>query len=296
MKRHRAPFSLVPRSPDLLYGDVETGGGNIDLPVLELPGGNRPLVSLAGLELENTAPSGMAERIVRSAFRPLLEHHTIYQVTRRPGLPEGFTTRDMANECASWLTHSFDGPVDLLGISTGGEVAQFVAADHPHLVKKVVVSDSAYALGEEARALLPSMIERARAGDAAGAMLDVAKYLDMNAVQRLLLSVAGKKLIKEPADPNDFIVTLAADGSHDSREALPSIEAPALVIGGTKDFFYPEELIRRTAELIPNATLKLYEGAGHPVAKTRRKQWLQEVSSFLEARDPVSSASPSGTS
>ena len=46
-------------------------------------------------------------------------------------------------------------------------------------------------------------------------------------------------------------------------EALPRITVPVLLIGGDEDAYFPEGLTRETADLIPNCTLRLYQGKGH---------------------------------
>jgi pimeloyl-ACP methyl ester carboxylesterase len=41
----------------------------------------------------------------------------------------------------------------VIGVSTGGSIAQYFAADHPDLVRRLVIHSSAYALSDEARRL-----------------------------------------------------------------------------------------------------------------------------------------------
>jgi pimeloyl-ACP methyl ester carboxylesterase len=54
------------------------------------------------------------------------------------------------------------------------------------------------------------------------------------------------------------------------------------VIAGTADFFYPESIVRETAERIPNATLRLYDGVGHAVSKTHKRRFEDDVLAFLD--------------
>jgi pimeloyl-ACP methyl ester carboxylesterase len=91
----------------------------------------------------------------------------------------------------------------------------------------------------------------------------------------------GKRMMKEPADASDYVATLEADLAHDSAEVLPQISAPTLVIAGTRDFFYPEPILRETAQRIPDATLRLYDGVGHAVGKTHKRRFEDDVLAFL---------------
>jgi pimeloyl-ACP methyl ester carboxylesterase len=253
----------------------------VELPHARLPGGPRTLLVLEGLTLENKAPTGRALWLLRWAYKRYTRDYTVYQVARRPGLPTGATIRDMAGDYARWAQGRFDGPVDVIGFSTGGEIAQYLAADHGQLVGRLVLSDTGYRLGEDAKALLRAARDKAARGRAAEAQADVAAHMDFGRLGGALVRLLGRRMMKQPADPSDYIATLDADLAHDATEALPKISAPTLVIAGTRDFFYPERILRETAEPIPDATLRLYDGVGHPVGKTHKRRFEDDVLAFL---------------
>lgn len=56
------------------------------------------------------------------------------------------------------------------------------------------------------------------------------------------------------------------------REALASARVPALVGWGDRDPFFSVSIGRRTAELIPGARFRLYEGAGHFLPEERPRE------------------------
>jgi pimeloyl-ACP methyl ester carboxylesterase len=85
-------------------------------------------------------------------------------------LPGGTTAEDYA----SWIEARFERPVDVIGFSTGGEVAQYFAADHGELVRRLVLSDTGCRLGEDAKALLRAARDKAAQGRAAEAHADIA--------------------------------------------------------------------------------------------------------------------------
>jgi pimeloyl-ACP methyl ester carboxylesterase len=121
---------------------MTTDHSMVELPHARLSGGPRTLLVLEGLTLENKAPTGRALRLLRWAYKRYTRAYTVYQVARRPGLPAGATTRDMAGDYAQWAQAKFDGPVDVIGFSTGGEIAQYFAANHGQLVRRLVLSDT----------------------------------------------------------------------------------------------------------------------------------------------------------
>jgi pimeloyl-ACP methyl ester carboxylesterase len=96
-----------------------------------------------------------------------------------------------------------------------------------------------------------------------------------------VVKLLGKRLMKEPDDASDYIATIEADLGHDATDALARIAAPTLVVAGSRDFFYPDPIVRETAERIPQATLRLYDGVGHAVAKTHKRRFEDDVLGFL---------------
>ena len=65
------------------------------------------------------------------------------------------------------------------------------------------------------------------------------------------------------------------------RDELPAITPPTLLIGGGAASPVPQELLARTAALIPDATLVTIEGAGHAVHQTKPAEFLAAVLPFL---------------
>jgi non-heme chloroperoxidase len=61
-----------------------------------------------------------------------------------------------------------------------------------------------------------------------------------------------------------LLATLTVNADVDMRAELQKIQVPALIIHGDQDASAPIELTgRKTAELIPAASLTVYPGAGH---------------------------------
>ena len=58
-----------------------------------------------------------------------------------------------------------------------------------------------------------------------------------------------------------------------------------MVIGGTKDQFASEEYYRKTAELIPNAHLELFEGKTHTVPVERLFEIKKIIKNFLHVKN-----------
>ena len=118
------------------------------LPFNRFGGGPRPLAIFQGLIFENKPQSGLMNRM----YNFLGKDYTAYSVLRKPGLPRGYSLADMANDYATMIRDEFGGPVDVIGISTGGSIVQQFAADHPDLVRRLVIHSSAHTLSGAAKA------------------------------------------------------------------------------------------------------------------------------------------------
>lgn len=151
----------------------------------------------------------------------------------------------------------FRGPVDVLGISTGGSIALQLAADRPDLVRRLVVAGAACRLSEHGREFQRQTARLSAAGDRRGlSRMQAPDVTDSPFGQRiagLLLGLAGPLFIGRSWDPSDMIATIEAEDTLDLRGRLHEISASTLVIGGGRDRFYPRELFRETADGIPVA-------------------------------------------
>jgi pimeloyl-ACP methyl ester carboxylesterase len=213
-------------------------------------------------------------------LRGLEDSYRIYIVSRKPGLPSGYSLKDMSDDYAVMIKNELGGAADIIGVSTGGAIAQHFAIDYPDLVKRLVLVMTGCRLTEQGEALQREVAELARKGKrrAAYALLSTAivrkgigKYLF-----KWFMGMMGPLMI--PADPSDGIVEIEAEDGYDLSDQLGGIRAETLVIGGEEDFFYP---VREAAEKIPNARLVLYPNLGHNAMFVRSRQFGHEIKAFL---------------
>jgi pimeloyl-ACP methyl ester carboxylesterase len=236
------------------------------LPYNRLGHGPRPLVVFQGLQFEKKPQTGPLFQI----YKFLGEEYTVYIVLRKPGMPQGYTMQNMANDYAVMIKEEFGGPVDVIGLSTGGSIAQHFAADHPDLVRRLVIHSNAYVLSDETKKLQLGVgrLAEQRQWAKAYAVLTEPFFPNKGGLKYLfrpivwLVSVL-MVFLEKPKDPSDLVVTVEAEDKHDFKDRLAEIKAPTLIVAGDKDPFYPETLFRQTAEGIPYARLILYPGMGH---------------------------------
>src|SRR5262249_1310054 len=109
------------------------------LPALAGGKGDTPLLYLGGLLPAAGVDSPVARRGAEFSARPVSDMRRVIYVNRRGGLPRGMTMAEMAAEHAQAIGALDVGPVDVVGVSTGGSIAQQLAADHPQAVRRLVL-------------------------------------------------------------------------------------------------------------------------------------------------------------
>ena len=203
-------------------------------------------------------------------IRKLNPFFTIYQVRRRPGLPEGYTIKDMADDYAVMIRDELEGPVDIMGLSTGGTIAQQFAADHGELVKKLVLAMTGCKLNENGKRLQLGVAELVKNGKlrSAAVLMSTALFTGVKGFcMKPVFWLMGGMMFNSAAGPADGLVEIAAEDAFDFSDRLNEIKTPTLIIGGDKDFFYD---IKDTAKKFPSADLVLYPGIGHMAVMKRQ--------------------------
>ena len=253
------------------------------IPYLRFGDGPRTMLFFAGGP-GNLVPSGFGASGFVRGMRPFTDEYTIYLVTRKSGLPEGYTTRDMSDDYAQLVRGEFGGHVDLvLGASYGGLIAQHFAADHPEMFGHLVIVMSAHVISDEAKRIdtrYAELINERRDRDAMALRADAAFTGVARRLMAGILWLFGKPLLGKIDDTfrRDVVIEAQAEVHHDASEALGRITAPVLIVGGTDDFAFPLEALEEMHRLIPGSELKVYEG-GHTVAFLD-KRFVRDVSEF----------------
>ena len=278
------------RSDDGTSGEnpaTETGTFLGEFPYVRLGDGAENLAILPGITLDNAPPSRFAAWTYRLGFGRFARNYKVYVINRRRGMPPGYTTRDMASDYARVMESEL-GPSHVMGFSTGGEIAQYVALDHPEMVRSLALIVSASRLSEEGRRVCERWRNLTREGRWRELRADMASATvtgeTNKRLARAFMNVFGRFALGAPSDPSDFLITLKADLVHDTTGRLAEISAPTLIVGGSEDPFFSESLLRETAEGIPDAALRVYEGVGHGVPKERKRRYEDDALAFLDGR------------
>jgi len=205
-------------------------------------------------------------------------------MSRKSALPEGYTTRDMAEDYAMVIRDEFNGePQDVMGTSYGGLIAQHLAADHPELVRRLIIAMSVYRFSEEGNEMDLKSAQLLSEGKKREALKALYPILECGRIKKafmkFFMGYIAPLVWSRPDNPSDLLVEGKAEMAHNTKNRLSEIKAPTLVIAGDQDYYCPAELLRETVEGIPNAKLVLYEGKGHMAAMG--KEFDEDVLEFL---------------
>jgi len=260
--------------------EAPSGHTRNGLPYNRLGDGPDVLVVFQGLTFENAPMHGLEARFTMPMYSFLSPDYTVFVVNRRKGLPPDCTIKDMADDYAEMIEQEFGGPVDVIGLSTGGSVCQEFAADHPDLVRKLVIHSSAYKLGPAGKDGQLQARDFAREGRWKRVGAAMMEFVLPPVWYRGALISVGSLLIAlgAPGDPSDMIATIDAEDRFDFHERLGEISAPTLLVAGANDPAYTPELFRETAAGIPDCRLVLYPGVGHPA---KGRQFERDVLAFF---------------
>ncbi|WP_066517391.1 alpha/beta fold hydrolase [Curtobacterium ammoniigenes] len=250
------------------------------------PGGT-PVLFIPGIRLNGEGRTRLGRLLQRAALVPLSWSVPVWLLRRDLLLRSGFTRErpvsleTIADEAAVAISQQFGSAIDVVGESTGGSIALLLAARHPDIVRRLVVVSSAARMsdaGQEAQKLAVRALRNGRFTAAAVRMLVTGIRWPAHApLTRLAAWFVGVAVTTESA--RDAADLMEAEDGYDLRTELDRIRARTLLVGGSRDGFYPPDLIDETARLIPSAdsVILLRRGhlsatAGHRVRSQIRRQ------------------------
>ena len=198
------------------------------------------------------------------AYRKLCSDFKVYVFSRKNKLPEGYTTRDMARDLVTVMKKLGIYQVDVMGISQGGMIAQYVAIDYPEMVRNLILTVTLSRQNHQEQLVARRWIKMAKADNYKGIITETAelsyseKYLKK---YRLLYPVLG--ILGKPKDFRRFVIQAESCLQHDAFDELKKIQSPTLVIGGECDHIVGGDASRELAATIRNSELYMYPSLSH---------------------------------
>ena len=210
-------------------------------------------------------------------YREYAKAYRVYVFSRRNALPEGFTIRDMADDLKGAMDALGLRRADVLGVSQGGMIAQYLAAAYPEAVGRLALAVTAAWANHTVQAAAGPWAE---SGDYGRIVTDTAERMYSEKTLRKyrplypILARTGR-----PRSLDRFLIQARACLGHDARGELGRIQCPTLVLGGARDRVVGD-VSAELAGLIPGAERYVYPELGHGAYEEAR-DFNRRVLDFL---------------
>lgn len=173
-----------------------------------------------------------------------------------------YSIEDHADDLIGLARHVGIKKAVVCGLSVGGLIAQSVYLKKPELVRKIVLSNTAHKIGTSD--MWASRIAAAEEGGVepiADSVLE--RWFTKDFHDRRKTDLAGYRNMLVRQDRGGYAATCGAIRDADFTATVPGIKVPVLCIAGDEDGSTPPDVVRATAEMIPNARFEVIEGCGH---------------------------------
>ena len=100
--------------------------------------GNKILVMIPGIGESLTSFKGLASPLALM-YRKFAKEYKVYIFSRRTKLPDVFSTKDMADDVIKTMEALNIEKADLVGVSQGGMISQYVAINAPEKINKLIL-------------------------------------------------------------------------------------------------------------------------------------------------------------
>lgn len=234
--------------------------GNTVMDYITFGEGEKPLVLIPGLSFKTVKKFAEAFSFM---YRIFGKDYTVYAFDRKRQLPIGYTVKNMADDLAQAMHTIGIEKADVVGISQGGMIAQYLTLDHPQLVSKLVLCVTMSRLNDTARGVISDWVRLAVNDDYEGIAEDMLKVVYSDAYVKKfgkyfpLISRFGK-----PKDMGQFAIRARACLTCNCYERLEEITCPVFVIGAKNDLVLTGEASEEIAEKL-GCEYYMYEDMGH---------------------------------
>lgn len=242
-------------------GVLEFDGTDMDY--ISFGNGSKYLIMIPGLGDGLKTVKGMALPF-SVMYKCFTEEYTVFSFSRKNKLEDGNSTKDMAADIAKAMELLGIPKADVLGVSQGGMISQYLAIDFPEKVNKLVLAVTISKPNDTVKGVVGSWIEMAKSGNHNGIYADMIekiyseKYQKRNRLFLPVMSMFGK-----PKDFSRFIIMAKACITHNSYDELEKIKCPTMIIGGKCDKIVTGKASEEIAEKISDSEIFMYDDLGH---------------------------------
>lgn len=253
---------------------------NTEMDYITFGSGSEILVLISGLNLSDARGSALA---LAYMYRIFAKDYKVYCFDRKKEIPEGYTVEDIASDIAYAMKSLNLKAASVFGVSQGGMIAQYLALNHPQLVKNLVLPVTLSRTNDTVLEVVNGWVSMAERGLYEEIVKDMVQKLYSDAYikkYRLILPVVVK--FPKPKNPQRFITLAKSCLTCNTYEMLEKIQCPVLVLGGSKDKIVTGAASTEIAQKL-NCEIYMYENLGHS-AYEEAKDFNRRVFDFLSEK------------
>jgi pimeloyl-ACP methyl ester carboxylesterase len=199
---------------------------------------------------------------------------------------------ELARDAAALLDRLGIERAHVLGASLGGFVAQELALARPNLVDRLVLVCTSHGgrggerMSPRALAVMFGLGSMSPEGAARRGLKVATSAAYRTRRPEEFDALVQERLARSPS-LSSYLRQAMAGANFDASRRVHDIVAPTLVIHGSDDQYVPVANAQALAWAIPDAELRVLDGAGHLVFIERAEEVNGEVTSFLlESQEP----------
>ena len=230
---------------------------------------------------------GTTLRMWDAQVAPFTQHFRLVRYDRRghgkSGVPKGpYTMERLGRDVLAVLDGLGVKKVNWCGLSMGGMVGQWLGANAPERVERLVLTNtSSFFPDKNGWNERLKLVEEK--GIAAFAAPNMARWFTKGFLEREPQKVAGIQAMFAATPLEGYLACGAAVRDMDHRDLLPRIKAPTLVIAGKHDGATPPEANEYISNHIPGAKFALVDAA-HLSNIEQSEAYTKAVLAFLLAK------------
>lgn len=237
--------------------------GNTDMYYVAFGEGQKTLVVLPGLSDGLWTVNGKAW-LLAGSYKNFFKDYTVYMFSRKNNLPKDYSIKEMADDQAMAMKNLGIEKAIVMGVSQGGMVSQFLAANYPDLVEKLILVVTAPYANDIIKSVVTKWIDMTSNDTHTNLMIDTAEKVytrAYNEKNKKILPLVAR--ITKPASYDRFLTNANAILNFDAREELAKIKCKTYIMAGNKDNTVGNDAPYELKAGIADSELIIFDGLGH---------------------------------
>ena len=233
---------------------------NTSIDYIKFGTGKKVLVLIPGVAIKRIKGMGL---YAYRKYKIFANDYTVYLIDKRNKIPDDFTTKDIAQDYAYAIKQLGIEKADILSISYGGVIAQFLTIEHPELVNKLVLGVTLSKTNDTFEKCIARWTDLAANNKQGELIVDVMEKTESDEyISRFKHLFPLIKKYSSSMKLSRFISFMKISASAFPNDRIRLIKCPVLVLGGMQDKVVTPEASFEIAKRL-KCEIYMFEDYGH---------------------------------